>query len=157
MCRPTINNEHAFQAQTNLIEKLGGRSEMSFLLMNLCESIKEDADLKMVFSHMSMKRLSSVMYSLIECALENNLVDSDARLRIIMNNYAIFELGINSRQFKKLKSHFEIALQGSWVEEDVLEECTQRFAALRLVFEEEGKHFEHTAKVNRVLAAQLVV
>ncbi|CAJ1956759.1 unnamed protein product [Cylindrotheca closterium] len=156
MCRPI--QEQAFQSQPNLIKKLGGESEMGFLLMNFCDSISEDADLQMVFGHMSMSRLSAIMSSLIKSALESNfVVDGDARLRVIMKNYAVFELGINTKQFKKLKSHFETALQGSWIEESILEECTQRFAALRIIFEEEGKDFERTAMATRVLAAQLVV
>ncbi|CAJ1956739.1 unnamed protein product [Cylindrotheca closterium] len=151
MCRPI------HEQTSSLIEKLGEESEMSFLLLNFCDSIKEDDDLQMVFGHMSMKRLSNVIGNLIKSALESNLDDTDARLRVIMKNYAIFELGIKTTQFTKLKSHFETALQASWIKEDVLDECTQRFAALRVVFEEEGKGFERTAQVNRVLAAQLVV
>lgn len=147
MCKPI--RTQALPSKTGLVEKLGGESQMSFLLMNLSESITDDSDLQMIFDHMGMEELSAEMESLINSAFLSNLFSDDARNNLIMKNYAIFELGINTRHFKKLKSHFESALHDSWIEEDVIEECIQCFAALQSVFEEEGKDFERAAMAQR--------
>ncbi|KAL3942944.1 MAG: hypothetical protein SGBAC_002933 [Bacillariaceae sp.] len=158
MCKPI--HTQALPSKTGIIEKLGGESQMSFLLMNLSESISDDSDLQMIFDHMNMEELSAAMESLIKTAFQSNLFSDDARNSLIMKNYAIFELGIQARHFKKLKSHFESALHDSWIEEAVLEECIQCFAALQSVFEEEGKYFERAAMAqrdveNRILTAPL--
>lgn len=145
-----------FQSKTSLIEKLGGESQMSFFLMNFCESINEDTDLKMVFNHMGMNRLSTAMGNLIKTAFKSNFFDNDVRLSIIMKNYAVFELGINSGHFKKLKAHFEAALCAAWVEQELLEECMQRFAALQSVFEEEGRDIEGTVMVQRAIENRIL-
>ena len=67
MCKPTIHPQ-AFQSKTSLIQELGDENQMSFLLMNFCNSIKEDADFQMLFNHMSMNRFSTVMCSLTNSA-----------------------------------------------------------------------------------------
>lgn len=69
-----------------------------------------------------------------------SLKDDDVRSRIILQNYTLFELGMNATEVKKLQDHFETALHDYWVEGQVLEQYQQRFADLRAIFVEESMH-----------------
>mmetsp|Transcript_28075 Transcript_28075/g.68366 ORF Transcript_28075/g.68366 Transcript_28075/m.68366 type:complete len:160 (+) Transcript_28075:57-536(+) len=154
MCKAV--NLQVSPSNPSLTEQLGGESQMNFLLMNFCQNIQEDTDLSMLFKQMDLDRLSDIMESLLKAGFESNILDEHARNSIVMKHYALFELGINTRHFKKVKVHFESALRDCWVEEELLQECTQRFGALQSIFEEEGAELRRTAKVQEDLSKRIL-
>jgi len=128
-----------YSSNTNsIVQQLGGENIFDFLLMTFCESIREDASLQTVLKGMKIKVLISIMRSVLHVALERNTLDEDARNRLVLQNYSLFELGMNTEHFQQLQAHFESALHECWVEDGLLHECIQRFGALRPIFEEEG-------------------
>ena len=134
----TIESPHL---QT-MIEKLGGRSSWKFLIMTMIELIRQDEILKLVFKGKEREDLVDMMTNLIKMTFsyhsKDNMPEDNVRSRIIMRNYSLFELGLNSFQLKKLQAHFESALHNTWVEGDLFDQCVERFAELRRVFEEEA-------------------
>ena len=96
------------------------------------------------------------MKRLVNAAFESDIRSEDARRSIVMKNYALFELGINTRHFKKIKAHFEYALRDCWIEEELLDECSMRFGALQSIFEEEGASLQKTARMQRDLSAKIL-
>ena len=153
MCRP-INTQELLSSKQNLIELLGGKDQIDFLLINFCESIKEDTNLRMLFKHINVDQLTSIMGDLIKAAFEANLFDVKARNGVVMKNYALFELGIDSNGFKKIKDHFEFALHSCWIEEGLIEDCILRFGALQSIFESEGAELRKTACAQRASASR---
>ena len=145
----------------SLIEQLGGESQVSFLIQAYCENIQEDPDLKMVFKRIETERLAELMTNLLHMGFayssHESMVDDDVRSRIILKNYTLFQLEVDSDQLKKLQDHFESALHDSWVEEQVFEQCTERFADLRAIFEEESMNLPRSSTMGaecRVVSAR---
>lgn len=140
----------------DLTLELGGESQLDFLLLNFSAQIQEDTDLRTLFKHFELETLSVLMKRLIDAAFESNILNEDVRSRIVMKHYALFELGINTRHFKKIQAHFESALRDCWLDEKLLNECSMRFGALQSIFEEEGASLRNTANVQRDLSAKIM-
>ena len=153
MCRPIISQE-LLSNKPNLIEQLGGKAQLDFLLINFCESIKEDTNLRTLFNHINVGQLSTIMGDLIKAAFETNIFDSKARNGVVMKNYALFELGIDSGNFQKIKDHFECALHSCWIEEGLIEDSILRFGALQSIFESEGSELRKNAYAQRAIASR---
>ena len=151
MCKSILSQQ--LLSKPNLTEQLGG-SQLDFLLLTFCEIIKEDSELRVLFSHMTFDQLYSTMRNLVMAAFKTDLFDAKARNGVVIRNYALFELGINSSDFQKIKAHFEHALRMSWVEEQLLKECSRCFGALQSIIEGEGAALRHTANAHRALATK---
>lgn len=153
MCKPILSLELLSNEQ-NLIEQLGGKSQLDFVLINFCESVKEDSELRVMFNHMNSKQFCSAMSSLVTTAFETNVFDDKERNGVVMKHYTLFELGISSNNFQTIKDHFECALRSCWIGEELIESCTQRFGALQSIFEAEGAPLRNTANAHRALASR---
>lgn len=155
MCRSI--DKQLFSPKTSLIQDIGGDSQLNFIILNFCEFIRDDADLKVVSEQIPAERLTHVMKTLLFSAFQKKVFDSTARNSVIIKNYALFELGINPGSFLKLTEHFETALRTGWLEEALVQECLLRFSALQSIFEEQGiKELERAAQAHRDLALRLV-
>ena len=154
MCRrpstTTTNNN------TSVVQQLGGDNQFNFLIMTFCENIQEDSSLNDVFNGMDLETLTNLMCSLVHTALERNSFDEDARNRLVLKNYSLFELGMNSKHFERLQAHLESALRDSWVEDALMEKCIQRFVVLLPIFQEEGLELEKTLIAHRVVATRIL-
>ena len=137
-----------------LIQQLGDESQMEFLLVNFCDYIIEDPDLRKHFQHLSMSQMSGILRALIKAAFESNLMEERTRNGVVMKNLTLFELGIDTRYFKKLKVHFGSALRNCWIEESLIDSFTQRFGVLESIFEGEGAEPRKSAQANRSLASR---
>lgn len=128
----------------SLIEQIGGESQFDFLIQAYCERIQEDGT---CFEASTLKgiddeRLVELMANLIQMCFAysstDKLNDEDVRSRIILRNYTLFQVGLDSIELEALQYHFEAALHDAWVEGKVFEQCTGRFNSLRAIFEEES-------------------
>mmetsp|Transcript_42993 Transcript_42993/g.104090 ORF Transcript_42993/g.104090 Transcript_42993/m.104090 type:complete len:156 (+) Transcript_42993:85-552(+) len=148
-------------SRDELIEKIGGENQYNFLVTSFCENIQEDAGLKDIFMTFDLELLADRMTALLDIVLaqssDSESLDESTRNKVVMNNYSLFEAGMNAKHFKKLQANFEAALQDAWVEEDLIEQCNRRFAKLQLVFEEEGAAMEQSVIAGRVVEVRMMV
>ena len=156
MCQAFDFPPALLETTKSTIDQLGGENQFDFLLMTLCENIHQDVSLRPVFQRMDVEFLSDIFRNLVHAALETSLFDENARNRLVLKNYALFELGINTKHFTKLEMHFESALHTCWVEGDLFDKCMLRFRALLPIFEEEGLELERSAIANRVVATRIL-
>ncbi|CAJ1964895.1 unnamed protein product [Cylindrotheca closterium] len=140
-------------SKEELLQQIGGESQFDFIIMTFCESIQEDTTLNEVFKGMHVDTMVDLMNGLLDAALEmyssRTVENEDNRNRIVLKNYALFEMGLNKGHLEKMKVHYEAALRDSWVEDKVFDECMQRFEYLEAVFDHEGKEFEQTAVADK--------
>jgi len=148
-------------SRDELIEKIGGGNQYNFLVTSFCENIQQDAELKDIFLSFDLELLADHMTALLDIVLaqssDSEPLDESARSKVVMNNFNLFEAGMNAMHFKKLRASFESALHDAWVEEDLIEQCNQRFAKLRSVFEEEGAAMEESVIAKRVVEVRMMV
>lgn len=148
-------------SKDELIELIGGENQYNFLITSFCENIQQDARLKDMFRTMDLELLAERMSALIDIAFaqtsDAEMMDENARNKIIMNNFSLFEAGMNGTHFTKLQADFEAALQDAWVDDDVIEQCTRRFAKLQTIFEEEGAAMQQIAVAERVVEVRMLV
>jgi hypothetical protein len=140
-------------SKEELLDQIGGECQFDFILLTFCESIEEDTELSEVFKGMHVNTMVDLMNGLLDAALEmysSRIVENeDTRNRIVLKNYALFEMGLNKSHLEKMKVHYEAALHDSWVEDKVFSECKQRFEYLEAVFDHEETEFEKTAVANK--------
>ena len=145
----------------DIIEKIGGENQYNFLVTSFCENIQQDAGLKDLFLSFDLELLAERMTSLLDIVLsqssDSKTLDSHDYNKVIMNNFSLFEAGMNASHFKNLQANFEGALHDAWVDEDLIEQCNRRFAKLRTVFEEEGAVMEERALAERVVEVRILV
>ena len=144
-----------------IIEKIGGENQYNFLLASFCENIQQDAGLKDIFISFELEGLAERMSALLDIVFAQSSdyepLDDISRNRVVMTNFSLFEAGMNVDHFKKLQANFESALHDAWVEEDLIDQCNQRFAKLQSVFEEEGAIMEQSEMKKRVLEVRMMV
>ncbi|CAJ1949935.1 unnamed protein product [Cylindrotheca closterium] len=159
MCRAIRQRD--LSTKINFLQDVVGDSQYDFLIMTFCDSIFEDSDLKFFFQGFDVEVMAALMKRLLNITFQSSsridIFDEDTRSKIVLRNYALFEMGLNEKQFEKLESHFEFALRDAWLDAELVDECKQRFSDLRKVFQMEGKEFEHAATANRVVACQMIL
>ncbi|CAJ1926718.1 unnamed protein product [Cylindrotheca closterium] len=96
-----MNNSRPWKS---LNKRLSGESQFKFLIQGYCENIQEDAELKMVFKRIETKRLAKLMANLLQMGFvyssHDSMIDDDVRSRIILKNYTLFQLELDSDQLK---------------------------------------------------------
>ena len=159
MCRPTRQNDISSN-NNGFLERIGGESQYDFLIMTFCDSILEDAALQGFFQNFEMEAMAALMKRFLGITFQSSarldVTDEDVRGKIVLRNYALFEMGLSQTHFEQLQSHFEFALHDSWLEEEVMNECKGRFNDLRKVFEMERQELEEAAITQRALASQIL-
>lgn len=152
MCRAIRQSDHS--KKTDILERLGGESQYNFLIMTFCDSILEDSTLQGFFKGFDVEAMAALMKRFLSITFQSssNIFDEDVRGKIVLRNYDLFEMGLGSSHFERLQSHFEFALHDSWLDEEVVDECKQRFIDLRKVFEMEGKEFTDAATTHQTMA-----
>lgn len=155
MCNGT-QPEHAVQKQS-VIEKLGGENQYEFLIISYCENILEDDRLNGIYEDYDIDSLASLQKNLLDLSFHQagnispKSVEDETRNRIVMQNYALFEKGLNAHHFDLLREHFVSALHNCWIQDDIFDMCQQRFDRLRSIFEEQGNEVENTLIQRRVV------
>ena len=147
-------------SRDELIEKIGGENQYNFLVTSFCENIQQNAVLKDLFTSFDLELLADRMTALLDIVLaqssDSETLDEIDRNKVVLGNFSLFEAGMNARHFKKLQADFESALHDAWVDEGVIEQCNQRFAKLRTVFEEEGAAMEKSDIAERVMEVRMM-
>ncbi|CAJ1964893.1 unnamed protein product [Cylindrotheca closterium] len=148
-------------SRDELIEKIGGENQYNFLVTSFCENIQQDIGLKDIFMSFDLELLADRMTALLDIVLsqtsDSETLDDKDSNKVILANFSLFEAGMNATHFKLLQANFESALHDAWVDEDVIQQCTQRFAKLRTVFEEEGAAMEKSDMAGRVMEVRMMV
>ena len=158
MCRPIRQSD--LSSKNSFLERFGGESQYNFLIMTFCDSILEDAALQGYFQGFDVEAMATLMKQFLcitfQSSIRLDVTDEDIRGKIVLRNYALFEMGLSEGHLEKLQSHFEFALHDSWLDEEVIDECKERFSDLRKVFQMEGKELEEAAITQRTLASQIL-
>ena len=147
-------------SKVDLLDEIGGEAQFDFVIMTFCELIQEDSSLGPLFKGIHVDTLVDLMKNLLDATLDivssHSAQNESTRNRIVMKNYAIFELGLNKSHFAKMKVHYESALHDAWVEDEVFSECMHRFEYLESILEEEGKDFEVAVVEAKKVAARIL-
>lgn len=153
MCRGLSNQSQVLPLhEQNLIEKLGGPNQYEFLILSFCENILEDSALAGIYKDYDIDSLADLQKNLLNSSFiqqHGKGFDENARNRIILQNYALFESGLNAHHFDLLQKHFTNALHDCWIQGEVFDLCEQRFNELRSIFEDEGKEIEDLLHMQR--------
>ncbi|KAL3936946.1 MAG: hypothetical protein SGBAC_007847 [Bacillariaceae sp.] len=145
MCQ-AIRQRDISTTKVGFLQQAVGENQYDFLIMTFCDSILEDKDLSIFFQGCDVEVMATLIKRFLNITFQSSsrldIFDEDARGKIVLGNYALFEMGFNKKQFEKLQSHFQFALRDSWFDEELVDECNQRFGDLRKVYEMEGKDLE---------------
>lgn len=126
----------------NLLERIGGTSNLDFLIISFCERIQDDSTLKKFYGNFDLPSLIVFQKELLMAALVEPATESDAenlRTRAALRHYALFERGLNKTHFDMLAVHFSGSLRDCWLNDDVVADCEKCFGELRPMFKEHGK------------------
>jgi truncated hemoglobin YjbI len=139
----------------NLLDRIGGESQYDYLILSYCENILEDHRLARIYKDYDIDSLASLQKSLLDISFlqdtSGKIFYEDSRNHIVMQNYALFEKGMNVHHFDLLRKHFVDALHNSWIQDELFDLCQHRFEALRSIFEEEGRVIENMLIEQRVV------
>ncbi|CAJ1970349.1 unnamed protein product [Cylindrotheca closterium] len=131
-----------------LTEQIGGESAFNYLIMTFSETVLQDLELQVAFKGMDAEVLADHMTNLIKMVFgyscKSSMVSSSVRGRVVLRNYALFELGLSRSQLRKLQLHFEAAMVDSMVEGDVFEHCKERFTDLCIIFDAEKRGLQQS-------------
>lgn len=147
-------------SRDNIIAQIGGQNQYNFLIESLCERIQREVGLKDLFKSFDLESLAERMTALLDIVLEQSTdepLDESARNKVVMNNFSLFEAGMNAGHLKQLQANFESGLHDVWAEENLIEQCNQKFAKFEPVFEEEGADMEQSILVGRVVEVRMMV
>jgi hypothetical protein len=59
--------------------------------------------------------------------------DVDARTRLALRHYKLFDMGLNQTHLDVVGSHFVDALEDSWVEQDVIDDVMRCLGSFRFI------------------------
>eukprot|EP00980_Cylindrotheca_fusiformis_P012355 scaffold3033_cov91-Cylindrotheca_fusiformis.AAC.1 len=142
MCRAKITYPQAASNKNKadyIIETIGGEHQFDFLMLTFVQKINDDKRLMHIFKHYDIDELTRVQKNLLRTAFlhsKGNLSGEETRNRVVLQNYALFEKGLNEEYFDILQHHFISALHESWIENDAFNLCDASFEALRRIFQE---------------------
>ena len=147
MCRAV--NQCDLSTKVGFLQEAVGETDYDFLMLAFCESILEDEYLQFFFRDFDVEVMAALMKRFLNITfqpssrVEIDIFDEDTRGKIVLKNYTLFEMGLNEQQLEQLQSHFELALRGEWLDEELVDECNERFDDLRKFYEMECREFEH--------------
>lgn len=122
----------------NIIERIGGSSNLNLLVVSFCEYIKEDPSLVEFNGNLAFKDLSTMEEELLMAALVETEGETEAqtrRSRVALRHFRLFQSGLNELHFDVLSKHLKYALEDCWASDDVIQDCERHFASLRPIFE----------------------
>lgn len=99
----------------NLLERLGGSSNLDFIIISYCENIKDDPSLEPIFGRVKRKNLTVLERELIMASLVKAESTSAAKAlygRVALRHRQLFAIGLNETHFDILFHHFSDALRG---------------------------------------------
>lgn len=141
----------------NLLERMGGSSNLDFLTISYCERIEDDSSLEVFYGKCDWKNLICLQSEMIMAALLKTDSQSDAdslKARVSLRHYRLFELGFNEAHFDTLANHFAGALRDCWISDDAIKRCDLYFKELRPLFESSAnKQQLNSTNANRLSAS----
>ncbi|CAJ1939275.1 unnamed protein product [Cylindrotheca closterium] len=128
------------QGKINIIDDVGGQSVFNFVVMNYCESIREDPTIKHFFAKVDLKGLIVLQTDILKVAfMDASPQETEAAMGRLAVNYQIGQLGLNETHFEAMKAHFLLALRHSWVEESLVQMIDTQYNILLPLFQQSSK------------------
>jgi truncated hemoglobin YjbI len=125
----------------DLIAKIGGQSQFDFLIIDYCETIREDPFLQCFFGNFDLHSLITLQTEMLDTAfLDVSEVEAvGLRNHLALRHYRLFEMGFNEQHFDVLEEHFQEAMRDCWVEDDIMEALKKDYNELRPIFRKNGE------------------
>ena len=136
----------------NLIERIGGRSQFNFVVIDYCEKIQENPQLRYFFGHFELQDLIKLQKHFLDTVLLDlaPVEAGSAKGELMLKYYRLWHMGMNEHYFEMLKEHFLEALRESWAEETLVQQFLKYFEELRPLFQRSGKESLEENNSNKI-------
>jgi hypothetical protein len=123
--------------KSDLFHRLNWGGTLDFAILACCERIMNDPRLFLPFYRsIDMTSLRILQKEMLIFAIATDIPKHiDAKARIYLRHYQLFDMGFNESHFDLQIGHLVAALHESWVEQDVIDDVEASMGAFRVLFE----------------------